>query len=155
MSCYATMQDVIDCGTLPAEDVHILEQKYPGIVLRVAARVSSTFDTRLIKRYTVPFNMPYPPALVDAVARVVAWRLLLIRSFNPGSEQDQLIKEEKDEAMAWLTEAADSEKGNVELPTKSGSTVSAVSAGTPYAYAEASPYMWCDVQRSRIYDGDG
>jgi Protein of unknown function (DUF1320) len=148
MSCYVTIQDIKDLGTLPAEDIDLLEAKYPGVTLRVATRISGIFDSRLIKRYAAPFKEPYPDALVDNVARVVAWRLLLKRAFNPSSEQDQLVKEEKDEALAWLKEAADSKDGLVELPIKQATPpgVSGVNAGGPLGYSEASPYEWTDIQ---------
>ncbi|AUX25149.1 uncharacterized protein SOCEGT47_056930 [Sorangium cellulosum] len=148
MSCYVTIEDVRDLGTLPEEDIDQLEAQYPGITLRLATKISGQFDARLIKRYAAPFQEPYPDSLVDNVARVVAYRLTLKRGFNPSSEQDQLIKEEKDEALAWLKEAADSEKGLIELPrrqeTPGGS--SAIDKGGPFGYSEANPYLWTDAQ---------
>jgi phage gp36-like protein len=148
MSCYATIQDVKDLGTLPESDIDLLEKRSPGITLRIATRISGNFDSRLMKRYAAPFQEPYPDALVDAVARVVAWRLLLRRGFNPSSEQDTLVKEEKDEALAWVKEAADSKEGLVELPLRqtSAGEGSAVNAGGPLGYSEQSPYTWMTLQ---------
>ena len=152
MSCYPTIQDVKDLGTLPAEDIDELEVRYPGITLRVATKVSAQFDARLAKRYAAPFQQPYPDVLVDHVARVVAYRLTLKRGFNPSSEQDQLIKEEKDEALAWLKEAADSKDGLIELPLRQETPPggSAINVGGPYGYSEAGPYEWLDRQKERL-----
>jgi phage gp36-like protein len=155
VSCYVTIQDVKDLGTLPAEDIDQLEVLYLGITLRVATKVSARFDSKLAKRYAAPFQEPYPDALIDQVARVVAYRLTLKRGFNPSSEQDQLIKEEKDEALAWLNEAADSKDGMVELPIRQTTPpdVAAVSAGGPLGYSEASPYTWTELQLEAVRNG--
>lgn len=148
MSCYVTIQDVKDLGTLPAEDIDEIEARYPGLTLRIATKVSAYFDSRLAKRYAAPFREPYPDVLIDQVARVVAYRLTLKRGFNPSSEQDQLIEKEKDEALAWLKEAADSKDGLIELPARQATPpdVAAVNAGGPLAYSEPDPYTWTTLQ---------
>ncbi|MCC6557187.1 MAG: DUF1320 family protein [Polyangiaceae bacterium] len=155
MSCYITIQDVKDLGTLPAEDIDDLEVRYPGLTLRIGTKISAHFDSKLAKRYATPFQQPYPDAIIDQVARVVAYRLTLKRGFNPSSEQDQLIKEEKDEALAWLSETADAQNGKVELPIRQATPpdVAAVNAGGPLGYSEASPYTWMDIQLEDVRHG--
>lgn len=156
MSCYATTQDVMDLGILLQEDVEWLEQRYPGIVERTATKVSATFDDYLAKRYGTPFQTPYPDSLVDNVAAVVAYRLLVKRGGKPDGTKVEAATRARDEAMAWVKEAADSEKGLVELvraqATPRGAT--AIDKGGPLGYSEASPYSWMDVQRERIASGE-
>jgi hypothetical protein len=148
MSCYVNISDVKDLGTLPEEDIDELERRFPGLTIRVATKISGQFDDRLRKRYATPFQQPYPDSLIDNVARVVAYRLILKRGFNPSSEQDQLVVKEKDEALDWLKEAADSEKGLIELPLRQESPPgeSAINKGGPFGYSESNPYIWMDVQ---------
>ncbi|AKT38258.1 phage protein Gp36 family protein [Chondromyces crocatus] len=148
MSCYVTIDDIKDLGTLPAEDIDEIERLWPGLTLRIATKVSAHFDSRLAKRYAAPFREPYPDVIIDNVARVVAYRLTLKRGFNPSSEQDQLIQQEKDEALAWVKEAADSKDGLIELPARQATPpdVAAVNAGGPLGYSEQSPYTWPVLQ---------
>lgn len=156
MSCYVTIQDVKDFGSLPAEDIDDLEVRYPGITLRVATKVSADFDSKLIKRYAAPFQQPYPDTLIDNVARVVAYRLTLKRGFNPSSAQDQEIVADKDAALKWLDDAANGQDGLVELPIKQTTPgqPGAVNQGAPLGYAEAGPYTWMDRQAEAVLNGE-
>lgn len=154
MSEYATLQDVKFIGIMPSEDVDELELRYPAIVQKFSTMVSNRFDSMLVKRYAVPFETPYPPAIVTAVCHVVAYWLFLKRGFNPSSQQDMLVKELADEHLAWVKDASDPEKGLVELPLKAAPLgPSAVSAGGPLAYGEASPYRWVDLQAQALAQG--
>lgn len=156
MSCYPTMQDVKDVSSLPASDIDNLESLYsnpllsePSFFRRVATFVSAEFDSRLMKRYLAPFVDPVPDVLRLMTARVVGYRLLLKRGFNPNSAQDQLVVDEKNEAIGWLKEAADSKDGCVELPARQTSSphATAVDVGGPLGYSEGSdPYTWVDLQ---------
>ena len=146
MSCYVAMQDVKDFGAMPGSDVDALEAQSAGITLRIATAVSGVFDGRLRKRYRAPFAVPYPEALVMKVAQETAYRLFLRRGFNPTSANDQAIAKDHDEVEAWLKEAADSEKGFIDLPLIDSGGASGVNAGGPLGYSEASPYDWLDVQ---------
>lgn len=138
---------------MPAEDVADLEIRYPGIVSKTCIKISGMFDARLRKRYAAPFETPYPDALVFNVALEVAYRLWLKRGFNPTSAQDSAIVQDHTDAMAWLKEAADSEKGLLELPKKEdGLNAGGVSAGAPLSYSEQSPYVWADNQRDDAED---
>lgn len=155
MSCYVTIDDIKDLGTLAAEDIDEIERLYPGVTLRIATKVSAHFDSRLAKRYAAPFQTPYPDVIIDNVARVVAYRLALKRGFNPSSEQDQLIEKEKDEALAWVKEAADSKDGLIELPARQATPpdVAAVNAGGPLGYSEPDPYSWTVLQAEAARHG--
>jgi phage gp36-like protein len=156
MSCYPTLQDVMDLGILLEEDVRWLEERYPGIVLRTSTKVSGTFDDYLSKRYGTPFQAPYPDSLIDHVAAVVAYRLLVKRGTKAEGTKVAAAEKARDEAMAWVQEAANSKDGLIELvraqSTPRGAV--AVNRGGPLSYSEASPYSFMDVQRERINGGD-
>lgn len=149
MSDYCTLQDVKDFSTMPAEDVDAVELQYPGLTAKLIKVVSGMFDARLTKRYAAPFGTPYPDALIVNVAREVGWRLWMKRGFNPAGLTDQALEKDHLEVLDWLREAADSEKGLVELPVRQATPLgaAAVDAGTPIGYGEASPYTWTQVQR--------
>ncbi|MBX3218914.1 MAG: DUF1320 family protein [Labilithrix sp.] len=147
MPAYVDIDYVKLVGSMPASDVDALEALYPGTVNGVAEAVSRMFDARLAKRYAAPFSSPYPEALRWNVAQVVAAVLWQKRGYNPGSAQDAIIQENKADALAWLKEAADSEKGLVELPLREDKRVEGVSRGGPLGYSETSPYVWTDHQR--------
>ncbi|WP_434042247.1 MULTISPECIES: phage protein Gp36 family protein [Sorangium] len=149
MSCYVTVQDVMDLGILLQEDIDWLEQRYPGIVLRIATKVSGYVDGRLAKRYGVPFVTPYDDGLVDAVAGIVAYRLYVKRGGKPEGTKAEAAVRAHDAAMAWITEAADSKDGLVELVRTQSSPrgETSVNKGGPLGYSEASPYTWMDRQR--------
>ena len=147
MSQYATLSDVQQLASMPAADVAALEAAETGIVDAISTAISGFFDSKLIKRYAAPFETPYPPALVFAVARVVAYRLWLRRGYNPTGELDAAIRQDYDDAIEWLNEAANSETGLIELPKKDAALGgSHVGAGAPLSYHEASPYTWADEQ---------
>jgi hypothetical protein len=156
MSCYVTVQDVQDLGILLQEDIDFLEQRYPGIVLRIATKVSGYFDGRLAKRYGVPFVAPFDDGLVDAVAAVVAYRLLVKRGGKPDGTKVAAAERAHDAAMAWIVEAADSKDGLVELlrtqSTPRGET--SINKGGPLGYSEASPYTATDRQSERFEAGE-
>jgi hypothetical protein len=156
MSCYVTVQDVQDLGILLQEDIDFLEARYPGIVLRLATKVSGYFDGRLAKRYGTPFVSPYDDGLVDAVAAITAYRLLVKRGGKPDGTKVAAAERAHDAAEAWIKEAADSKDGLVELvrtqATPRGET--SINKGGPLGYSEASPYSWMDVQRERLEGGD-
>lgn len=141
-------------GSMPPADIDALEVLYPGVVEGVSKAVSRLFDSKLIKRYAAPFEDPIPEALRWNVAHVVVSVLWQKRGYNPGSAQDQIIEKNKAEAFAWLTEAADSEKGLVELPLRQGDP-EAVTKGGPLGYSEASPFVWTDIQAEAARFEDG
>jgi len=156
VSEYVTTEEVKTLGSMPAGDVDALETQQPGLVVATIRAVSGIFDARLVKRYAAPFATPYPDPLKFNVAREVAWRLWLKRGFNPSSAMDQTLEKDHLEALEWLREAADSEKGLVELPARQATPgeAAAVNAGGPFGYSEASPYVWTTAQRDAGLEED-
>lgn len=148
MSDYIDIAELKMLGSMPAEDVDDVEARYPGITAATITAVSGMFDARLRKRYAVPFEAPYPQPLKMAVSGWVAYRLWLKRGFNPSAEHNGSIELDYTEAKEWLSEAANSETGLIELPKKEEPLgPGAVSAGGPLGYSEASPYAWTTLQR--------
>jgi hypothetical protein len=156
MSCYVTVQDVMDFGILLQEDIDFLEVRYPGITLRTATKVSGNFDGRLAKRYGVPFVAPFDDGLVDAVAGEVSCRLLYKRGVNPESPQAVRADKAHETAEAWVKEAANSKDGLIELVRTQSNPrgETSISKGGPLGYSETSPYAWIDVQADRLAAGE-
>jgi phage gp36-like protein len=146
MAGYVDIEYVKLVGSMPAADVDQLDTLYAGTVAGVSEAVSRMFDARLAKRYAAPFATPYPEALKWHVAQVVVYTLWQKRGFNPSSEMDSLITKNRDEALAWLKEAADAKDGLIELPLRQDTTAEGVSKGAPLSYHEQSPYKWTDLQ---------
>lgn len=157
MAQYGTIETVKDFGVMLPEDVDAIEKRYPGMVLRRLEKASAHIDSRLPKRYATPFQTPYPDKVVEWAAVITSYRMLLdIQGVNPESSQHVAAKERYDEVLAEVKEAADSKDGLFELPLRQedprGAT--AINAGGPFGYSEASPYSWMDVQRDRIASGE-
>jgi hypothetical protein len=107
---------------------------------------SSKIDSRLRKRYAVPFASP-PPEIVCGwlVAMVTPW-LYKRRGIDPSDAQFASVLQDAVDAVAEMTEAANSVDGLFDLPLLQTGTTSGVSQGFPLSYSETSPYRWTDVQ---------
>lgn len=150
---YVTIEYVGQIAPIPAKHLYAFEENHPGSFEAIATAVSRMFDARLSKRYAVPFDQNDPPeALRFHVANVVAYQVFLKIGFDPGSEQDAYIKEARDESLAWLKEAADSEGGTVELPRRETipTAQSAIARSLPKAVSDATPFAWVGRQRDRV-----
>ncbi len=135
---------------LPAE-IDRIEQQSPGIVNGTIEQVSLEFNSLLHKRYAAPFENYPSPECPGAVSSNVAWvtieRLWNTYGASPtNSDKSTRIQAMADQARAWLREAADSEKGLVELPIREDSSASAVNQGGPLVSSQQSPYAWTDDQ---------
>lgn len=152
---YATTADVRLKGVLIPTDVDRVEARFAGITAARLATVHARLNSRLMKRYRLPFVAPYPECLVWYEAVVTSYELLAdVRGLNPESGQGERIQQAYQEAQEWLKAAADSEHGNVELRASEAPLgASAVNAGGPFGYSEASPYSWSDVQAEALYSG--
>ena len=154
---YATLQQVRRLGVMRPSDIDRIEAQEPGITLERAEAVTSVLNSKLMKRYRLPFMQPYPLSLAKYVAVVVSYELLTdVRGLNPESDQKDAAEKALAKVEAWLTAAVDPEGGDVELrAAEAGLGPSAVSAGGPYGYSEASPYTWTDAQVDAIRGGGG
>ncbi|MBN9162056.1 MAG: hypothetical protein BGO98_29545 [Myxococcales bacterium 68-20] len=145
-------------GNVPPEVLDQFEAQYPGRIDAVIEAVCRVVDGRLAKRYATPFEhtakKPAPEAIRMHVAALVSHQLRIMIGFDPGSQQDQLLVAAKDEAWAYIKEAADSKEGLVELPLREPlpgeKDKSGVKKGGPLSSSNASPYAWADQQRQRV-----
>ncbi|NUP05525.1 MAG: hypothetical protein HOW73_05645 [Polyangiaceae bacterium] len=144
-----------DITVMPAEDVDLIESRYPGFVEKRIAIRESWMNARLKKRYAVPFSSVSPPgAAVGWIDAMVTLDCYLKRGFNPSSEQDALIKEAATTAASEILEAANSQTGLFDLPLREDAPgTSGVTQGGPLGYSEASPYEWLDAQSEEVSFG--
>lgn len=133
----------------------------------IAITVSAQFDEKLTKRYVTPIGVDpgtgtfslddVPLGVKSRVCDIVMFHLWTKRGFNPASVQDQqAIIDAKDAAWKWLDEAADSEKGFIELPRRAITPdIADVSKAGPRSYSEQSPYVAFDQQGKAGREDDG
>lgn len=144
---YLTLAEFKDASVMPDEDVDALDDRYPAFFGVQLANESARIDARLRKRYAVPFESPYPLAVVRWLAALVTERAYLKRGVDPNDAQMSRILEDAKDARTELEEAANSVEGLFDLPVRADSTSSGISKGGPLGYSEASPYVWKDAQR--------
>lgn len=140
---------------MPDEDIDALEARYPGFVAAQLADRSGWIESRLRKRYAVPFALPYPDTVKGWLASIVTVRAYLKRGVDPTDEQWLEVKKQADDALAEIKEAADGELGLFDLPLRADTTATGISKGGPYVYSEQSPYVWTDQQADVGRSEDG
>lgn len=146
---YLTVAEFKDLSTMPAERVDELEAIAPAFLAAKLAAKSRWIDSRLAKRYAVPFSAPYPEAVQDWLARIVT-PLAHVRLGVPATdEQVVTVLEAATTAEAEVLEAAEAEKGLFDLPLRADATSSGISKGAPYVYSERSPTLWTHTQARR------
>lgn len=134
---------------MPAALSNQLQTERPGWIDARLEHRSRFIDSRLSKRYAVPFDETNPPlVVVDWLIALVTLDAYGALGVSVTSEMDQrLIVAPFDLTMSQLQEAADSEKGLFDLPiSQTTGTTDGVSRGGPLAYAETSPYIAFDQQ---------
>lgn len=149
---YATPADVRLKGVLLPSDVDRVEGRFPGITQARLDTAHARLNAKLMKRYRLPFQTPVPQCLVWYEAVIVSYELLAdVRGLNPESGQGPRVEQAYQEAQEWLKAAVDPEHGDVELrAAEAGLGPSAVNAGGPFGYSEASPYAWIDAQAEAL-----
>lgn len=144
---------------MPQVDIDAVEAETPGFTLGRLTTHSAKIDTRLRKRYSVPFSslVPYPEAALEWLTKIVTFELYLKRGVDPSDQSIALVRSDKEQAEAEVKEAADSKDGLFDLPTLDTADGSAVVKGGPLAYTETSPYVFADLQREngRTEDRNG
>lgn len=111
---------------------------------------TSKINSRLRKRYAVPFDAPVPEIVLGWLALRVTPKLYERRGWDPSDAQAQSILADAQAALDEMKEAADSADGLFDLPLKQDEAESAVVKGGPISYSEASPYTWTDRQREAV-----
>lgn len=102
MPRYATIDDLAISGLPPAAFGDLSPIQIQGIL----DRVSAIADSYMGDKYTLPLQPPYDPALVDAVCQIAAWRLLVLRGFDPNVPGDEPVEKGYNDARAWLVRVA-------------------------------------------------
>lgn len=143
---YLTVDEFKALSVMPSSDLEAIESSSPGWIDTQLEYWSAQIDSRLRKRYAAPFASPYPIAVKGWLARLVTVRLFLKRGVDPSDMQFDVIKLDAEQAAAEIKEASDSNTGLFDLPLRADTTDTGVSKGGPFSYAEASPYVWTDVQ---------
>lgn len=147
MAAYLTLAQFKTLTVMPSSFVDALEVAQPGWVDIQLLYWSDWIDSRLRKRYAVPFVAPVPLAAQGWLTRIVTVRCYLRRGVDPTDQQYADIKADDVAARDELREAADSDAGLFDLPLRADLTAtSGISQGNPRAYSEQSPYAWTDVQ---------
>lgn len=109
---YATLEDFSISG-LP-------EKAYASVpratVQRILQRASAFADTFLADRYHLPLSCScggqcgYDPSLVDAVCAIAAYRVLVLRGYDPNLGADLVIRQGYDDAVATLKRVANGQQ---------------------------------------------
>ena len=148
---YVDLEYLKNVGTYEPDSLDDFNERYPGRVDAIIESISRIFDARLSKRYAVPFEAPYPEAVKFHIAQIVCHQVRLQRGSNLGSEQDSDLVKAKDDAWAWVREAADAKDGLVELPLREdpAAAQSAVKRSGALGRSDASPYAAAERLRAR------
>lgn len=151
MGAYIDMDYVKSVGSMPPPDIDTVESIFPGTFVALELATRRMIDARLTKRYLTPFDFngaSVPEVVRWNQAQLVVAALFQKRGYNPGSAQDQIIQQNKVDALAWLKEAADSEAGLVELPLKEGTSPDSpgIVKASPLSTSDQTPYDWIDRQ---------
>jgi hypothetical protein len=126
--------------------VNDLEAEVPGWIDAQLEAVSADIDSRLRKRYAVPFGSPAPHTIRRWLSRLVTRECYLRRGIDPTDPQWTSIEAAATKAEEEIREAADSEGGLFDLPLRADSTSSGVTSPAVLSYIETSPYVWRDRQ---------
>lgn len=113
---------------------------------------SAWIDSRLSKRYNVPFSSPPPLAVKMWLARIVTLQLYLKRGVDATDNQYVDIREADKIARDEIKEAADAVGGLFDLPLRSDTTATGITKPAPQFYSEGSPYTWTDLQKIQAED---
>jgi phage gp36-like protein len=141
---------------MPKLDVDAVEADVSGFTQSRLDTNSAKIDTRLRKRYAVPFSalVPYPEAVLEWLTKITTYELYLKRGVDPSDQTLALVRTDKEQAEAELKEASDSVTGLFDLPVRDSADGSAVVKGGPIFYTETSPYTGFDIQRQTGSDED-
>ena len=147
---YLTFTEFRILSVMRPEDVDLVEALYPGFFDGQEGLERNFLDSRLRKRYAVPFVAPVPPI----IKRWLAWIITMAfwdRRGSGDSQQGTLERAQAryDKAMTEVKEAADATEGLFDLPLTDTSSASGVTQGFPLVHTEASPYVWADDQRKQ------
>lgn len=154
MAAYLTKAEFQLRSLIPPEFIDAIEAVQVGWTDAQLTQWSRWMDSRLGKRYAAPFESPYPEAIKGWLNRIVTLKAWLRRGVDPNDEQFQEIKQDHDNAMAEIKEAADANTNNFDLPVSDLVVGSGIVKQFPMVYSEQSPYVGLDLQRETARDED-
>lgn len=132
---------------MPMLSVDELEAREPGYLQQCLDDWSAWINTRLAKRYDVPFGSPHPKIVLLWLTRLVTPEAYAKLGWSPSGESDRVsVLDPAARAMAEIKEAADAKDGLFELPLRADTAAGGVSRTAPITYTETSPYKWTDIQ---------
>lgn len=146
MTAYLTIDEFKNHTTMPPEFIDGTDGVDLDFLTVQLERWSRWIDSRLRKRYSVPFALPAPMAVQGWLEALVTVRCYNRRGVNPTDEQYQDAVKAADTARAEITEAANSAEGLFDLPEDDTADKSAIAKGGPSTYSEQSPYVAFDAQ---------
>jgi hypothetical protein len=149
VASYLTTTTFKTLTVMPGAFVDAIEAVSPGWTQAQLDSESARIDARLGKRYAVPFAAPTPVVVQGWLAKIVTVSAYMKRGFDPSDVQGVEYVKQRDEAVAEIKEAADSNTGLFDLPLRADTNQTGISRGFPRAYSEASPYVWSDQQGDR------
>jgi len=85
---YATAGDFGDHG-LPPQAL----DGFAGDLDELLKKASAKFNTYARGRYTVPFAVPYPDEVIEAVCWLAAYQVMTVRGYDPNNESDRAIED--------------------------------------------------------------
>jgi len=141
-------------SVIPNDYVDEAEAQSPGFTLTQLQYWSAWIDSRLGKRYRVPFVGAIPIQIEGWLARIVTPRVWEKRGVNATDEQWGAIMKDEADARAEVEGAANGEVGLYDLPSYAGSPASGIARGFPLSYSESSPYVWYSEQGRRATSED-
>ena len=117
---------------------------------------TSYIESRLRKRYVVPFLEPVPFTIKKWLCDLASKTCWSKRGFNPSNKSDEdAIDGPYQLALAEIKEAADAKEGLFDLPARDDlPQATGVTFGRPKSYSEASPYTAGIQQRTDAVDED-
>lgn len=133
---YLSETEAVDISLLPRIVFEDISARDPDWSRKVLENISAgTLDSRLAKRYAVPFDLADPPAKVrEWVSAIYDWSACLKRGVDITAEHWPAIEARYTAAVAEIREAADAKDGLFDLPLRDGD-VSAISRAEPLGSA--------------------
>lgn len=144
-----TLDEFKDRTNMPVEFIEAIEAVRAGWTEKQIALAIAWIESRLRKRYAVPFDAPQPEAFLAWVTRLVTFEAWQRRGYDPADLSMAQAAEDAKTARDEVKEAADSKDGLFDLPLRADTTAQGIRKGGPLVYSEQSPYVWTTRQGCR------
>lgn len=154
---YLTLTEFKAMARLPASYVDEVEATAPGFTALQLDLESAHIDSKLSKRYAVPFDpVSKAPLIVKRwLVDLVSVQLWLRRGLDGTQLDAQVYIDAAEQARKDLLDAADAKDGLIELPLRSDAlTTSGISKPRLRSYSETSPFVGQRIQRQRGREED-